>query len=477
MIFFFGQIPQTIEKYLLVLSLILISFQSFTQSFYFGADMSYVNEMQDCGVVYKENKVQNDPFSILEGHGGNIVRLRLWHTPSWYDNLNEGNRYSDLADVKHAISRAKQNNLEVLLDFHLSDNWADPSKQLVPNAWLSVVDNTEILKDSLYNYIYQTLTDLNNENLLPELIQIGNETNKGILLSPEDNSIWTLDWERNATLFNHAIKAVKDVEVTSGKEIKIMLHVAGPSNAEWLIDGFINQGVTDFDMIGLSYYWAWHQPTTISDAGEVIQTLRTLCPEKEVVIVETGYIWTTDWNDSASNIITETHPDYHPASPINQRDWLIDLTQEVINSGGKGVIYWEPFWVSSDCFTQWGQGSHQEHATFFDFNNNLLIPGGIEWMGFDYAISTSSKEVKPEDQIQILSNSFSGDIKIKQHFDKAKEINYSILDSIGNVVLKGHSHDSETSLNLGNVPYGIYIVTVTINNTLTKSKKIIYSNK
>jgi len=254
------------KKYLLLIFVILNTNISFTQSFYFGADMSYVNEMQDCGVVYKENQVQKDPYAILENHGGNIVRLRLWHTPSWYNNLNDGNRYSDLTDIKRAIAKAKQNNLEVLLDFHLSDNWADPSKQLVPNAWLSVVDNTEILKDSLYNYIYQTLTDLNNENLLPELIQIGNETNKGILLSPEDNSIWTLDWERNATLFNHAIKAVKDVEVTSGKEIKIMLLIAGPSNAEWLIDGFINQGVTDFDMIGLSYYWAWHQPTTISDA-------------------------------------------------------------------------------------------------------------------------------------------------------------------------------------------------------------------
>ena len=439
--------------------------------------MSYVNELEDCGVVYYDNQIQKDPFSIHENHGGNLVRLRLWHTPAWYDNLNEGNRYSDLNDIKRAISRAKQNNLKVLLDFHLSDNWADPSKQLVPSAWLPIVDNIEILKDSLYNYLHKTLIELNNENLLPEMIQIGNETNKGILLSPEDNSIWTLNWDRNASLFNHAIQAVRDVETSTGKDIKIVLHVAGPSNAEWLIDGFINNDVTDFDIIGLSYYWAWHQPTSITDAGDVIQTLRTLYPDKEVLIVETGYIWTTEFNDNASNIISETHPDYHPASPVNQRDWLIDLTQEVINSGGKGVIYWEPFWVSSDCFTQWGQGSHQEHATFFDFDTNLLIPGGIEWMNYKYSVASSTTTINPEDQIQILSNSFSGDIKIKQHFDKAKEIDYSVMDTLGNVILKGHFHDSEITFGFKDMPYGIYIVTVAVGNVLLKSKKVVYSDK
>ena len=462
-----------------LLFMIFLSHAITAQSFYFGADLSYVNEMEDCGVVYMENQTPKDPYSIFENHGCNLVRLRLWHTPSWYDDLNSGNRYSDLADVKVAIARAKQNNLQVLLDFHLSDNWADPSNQLVPNAWLPVVDDTETLKDSLYNYIYQTLAHLQEEDLLPEMIQIGNETNKGILLSPDDNATWTLDWERNAALFNHAIQAVLDVEQQNNTDIKIVLHVAGPANAEWLIDGFITHQVTDFDMIGLSYYWAWHMPTTISETGQIIQTLRNLYPDKEVLVVETGYIWTTDWNDNASNIISETHPDYHPASPENQKSWMIDLTQTVMNAGGNGVIYWEPCWVSSTCFTQWGQGSHQEHATFFDFNNNLLVPGGIEWMSYDFTQTTNTPPIPTADesQIQILSNSFSGDIKIKQFGNPPEKMSYFVTDSTGNLLLNTSFEGPETSFKLGDVPFGMYIIGVKNKGRLLKSKKVIYSNK
>lgn len=455
--------------------LLLIAAPLIGQSFYFGADMSYVNEMEDCGVKYHENQVEQDPYSIFKNHGCNLVRLRLWHSPKWYDTLNEGNRYSDLNDCKLAISRAKENDLEVLLDFHLSDNWADPSKQLVPEAWLPVVDDLDLLKDSLYNYMLETLSELHEDGLLPDMIQIGNETNKGILLSPEDNAVWTLDWDRNAALFNEAIKAVKDFEEQSNTTIKTMLHLAGPSNAEWLLDGFMEHGVTDFDVIGISYYWAWHAPTTIENTGEVITTLKNLYPDKEVVIVETGYIWTNQWNDNASNIITETHPDYTPASPENQRDWLIDLTQKVLDVGGDGVVYWEPAWVSSDCYTQWGQGSHQEHATFFDFENNLLLPGGIEFMSQEYNLTSSIKERPKTPEIQILSNSFSGDIKIKIHSDNPQKITYTVADSSGVILLKDSFTGFEKAFKLEGLAFGIYFVSVWGEGE-KKVKKMVYGD-
>ncbi|MEM7514720.1 MAG: glycosyl hydrolase 53 family protein, partial [Bacteroidota bacterium] len=123
------------------------------QDFWFGADQSYVNEMEDCGAVFKENGEAKDVYQIYADHGNNLVRLRLWHTPSWYDGLNSGQRYSDLQDVKKSIRRVKEQNMDVLLDFHLSDNWADPSKQVVPAAWLAVVDNLPVLQDSVYNYV------------------------------------------------------------------------------------------------------------------------------------------------------------------------------------------------------------------------------------------------------------------------------------------------------------------------------------
>ena len=464
------------KKFLSILIIIIFQNSLAAQDFYFGADLSYVNEMEDCGVTYSENQIQKAPFTIFENNGCNLVRLRLWHTPAWYDNLNNGTRYSDLEDIKISIAKAKQNNLQVLLDFHLSDNWADPSKQLVPAAWLPVVDSLDVLKDSLYQYIFSTLTALNDDNLLPELIQIGNETNKGILLSPTDNQVWTLDWTRNAALFNEAIKAVDDFEQINGVDIKTVIHVAGPEDVEWLINGFISNGVTNFDIIGLSYYWAWHMPKSIEDVGNVIENLKTLYPNKEVMVVETAYIWTTASNDNANNIINETHPDYQPISPETQRDWLIDLTKEVIATGGLGVIYWEPAWVSSTCSTQWGQGSHQEHATFFDFNNDLLLPGGIEWMGYDYGLTSSTNDLQQNYNIEITYDTSSKNIIVKQLTKNPKNLNYSIVDLSGKVWNEKKFDNAQMSFSLKNISSGVYIISIKDSQQIIKSIKINHQN-
>ncbi len=446
------------------------------QSFYFGADLSYVNEMEDCGVVYKENNEPKDPYEIFAGNGCSLVRLRLWHTPSWYDDLNAGNRYSDFQDVKKSILRAKAAGMHVLLDFHLSDNWADPSKQRVPVAWEGVVDNLPLLKDSLYNYISQTLLALDADGLLPEMVQIGNETNKGILLSPAvDAGGWTLDWNRNSQLFKRAIEAVRDVENSTGKSVKVALHLAGPADTGWLMEGFWNNGVTDFDVIGMSYYWAWHKPTDIDDTGNIVAQLKQKYPGKEVMIFETGYIWTTAGNDNANNIISEVHPSYSPASPEHQKEWLIDMTQEVINRGASGVIYWEPAWVSSTCWTQWGQGSHQEHATFFDFNSNVLPNGGMGWMSHDYENLTPAGELVLMKKLEIIPDSSHRSLTITYEGITVNNLlEAKLLDSSGRMVAsqKNWSEGGIVRMYLPGLATGIYYVTVFEKNQLIAAGKV-----
>lgn len=137
-----------------------------------------------------------------------------------------------------------------------------------------------------------------------------------------------------------------------------------------------------------------------------------------------------------------------------------------------GVIYWEPAWVSSSCSTQWGLGSHQEHAAFFDFDNNLLSPGGIDWMNYNYNISTSKKSESKVGQIQILSNSFTGEIIIKQHSAKPQHLEYLITDSLGNVVGEGQSMEREIQFILTDVPHGVYIIDVMINGISQKTKNM-----
>ena len=400
---------------------IIFVFASITmqaQNFYFGSDLSYVKQMEDCGATYKEDEESKDPFLIFADHGNNLARFRLWHTPSWQDALGFSLRYSDYQDVQLGILRAKNAGMDVLLDFHLSDVWADPTHQVIPAAWAPVVNDLEALKDSLYNYIYSTLSKLHTEGLLPEIVQIGNETNKGILLSQAVNDMgWSLDWDRNAPLFNEAIKAVRDVEDATGDTIKIAIHIADPSDVNWYIDQFWLHGVQDFDIIGISYYHAWHNEL-IPTVGNIISGLRNEYPGQEVMIFETGYPWTSDFEDNANNLLSVEYPGY-PFSPENQKQWLIDLTQEVIDHGGSGVIYWEPGWVSTGCKTLYGTGSNWENATFFDFNDNLLENGGIAWTAYPYDFTSASEEILPAEF----------NIRIAQHEHELWVVNQSIEGS------------------------------------------------
>lgn len=374
-----------------LLSFILLSLFScaismaYAQTPLLGADLSYINEMEDCGAVYYDDDTPTDPFTLFANHGCQLVRLRLWHTPSWYDTLNNSNRYSDLADVKKSITRTKANNMKVLLNFHLSDFWADPSRQWVPEAWAPVVDDLPVLSDSLYNYIFQTLEELTQDDLLPDIVQIGNETNRGILLSIEENDAgWVLDWERNSALFNRAIQAVRDFENQYGQSLQIALHFAGPDGTAYFLDEFLSHGVTDFDIVGMSYYWHWHQPHTIEDVAGIISAIKNDHPAIEVLLMETGYIWTWENTDAANNIVNSVYPGYPPPSPESQKNWLTALTEATLEAGALGVVYWEPAWVSTPCFTPWAQGSHYDNATFFDFDNHVLEGGGMDFFSYPY---------------------------------------------------------------------------------------------
>ncbi|NQZ77991.1 MAG: glycosyl hydrolase 53 family protein, partial [Ekhidna sp.] len=116
--------------------------------FYLGADLSYVNEMIDCGAEYRENDELVDPYELFGRKGANISRIRLWHTPDW------NNSYSNLGDVTTAIKKSRDAGMQILLDFHYSDTWADPQHQVIPRAWQDITD-LDVLADSLYAYTYQ----------------------------------------------------------------------------------------------------------------------------------------------------------------------------------------------------------------------------------------------------------------------------------------------------------------------------------
>ncbi len=328
--------------------------------FYYGADLSYVNEMIDCGAFYKnEDNQVKDPYTIFSEAGTNLVRVRLWYSPDW-------TAYSDFQDVKKTIQRAKEEDMEVLLDFHYSDTWTDPQKQHVPAAWEAYLEDQEKLGSLLYEYTYKTLNDLAKEQLLPEMVQVGNEINPMILQG--EKLVWPIDWDRNAYLINKGIEAVRVVSKEQNQEIGVMLHIAQPENALWWFKEATENGLTDYDWIGLSYYPLWSE----YDLNEVGNAFTTLIDtyKKRLMVVETAYPFTMDNADSANNILgNEALISGYPASQQGQLDYLNQLKKSIQDAGGEGLVYWEPAWVSTNCSTLWGQGSHWDNATLFDHDN------------------------------------------------------------------------------------------------------------
>lgn len=342
---------------------------------YLGADLSYVNEMEDCGVRYREHGVEKDPFVIFKEHGTNLVRVRLWNDARWTN-------YSDLSDVKKTIRRAREQGMQVLLDFHYSDDWADGEKQLIPKAWAEIEDVDDLAR-TLYNFTYDTLAALDRSGLMPELVQVGNETNPEMM----DYKAWDkkspINWTRNAKLFNAGIQAVRDAGAHSKIKPKVMLHIAQPEYVEpWFADA-AKAGVTDFDMIGISYYRKWSK-WSMAELGATIKRLRGRY-KADVMVVETAYPWTLASGDESHNLLGEDSLIAgYPATPDGQLRYMVDLTQLVVDNGGNGVVYWEPAWTSNSCKTRWGVGSSWENASFFDFQRgNELLPG-IDFAQHDY---------------------------------------------------------------------------------------------
>ena len=336
--------------------------------FSMGADLSYVNEIEDFGGVYRDSSAVKDPFLILKSYGCNTVRVRLWHDPQWVAVITGGKTYSDLADVEKTIGRAKALGMAVNLDFHYSDEWADPGNQVTPAAWEGAA--LAVLEDSVYNYTFSVLNYLHGKGLTPEMVQIGNETNQGMLWPA--GKVQNNNWQPFCSLLNAGIRAVRDFSAANGNRPKIILHVAGLHNAKWWIENVMNNGVADFDILGISHYCKWAEVKTMAQVTSIIKGITTT-QRKGVILVETAYPWTGDNADGYNNIFSGGDSvQGYSVSPQGQQQYLEDLVQAVLDGGGSGIHYWEPAWITSSMPDKWGTGSSWDNVTWFDFSGNAL---------------------------------------------------------------------------------------------------------
>lgn len=338
--------------------------------FYLGADMSFTNEMEDCGAVYRDHGKPVDPFVLLKQKGANLVRVRIWNDAKW-------TRYSNFDDVLKTIRRAHAAGLQVLLDFHYSDDWADGDKQRAPAAWANL--DTDGQAKALHDYTLDTLLRLNSAGQMPELVQVGNEINQALLGGAKGQPI---DWTRNAKLINAGVEAVREAAKETGTNPRVMLHVAQPENIIPWFDDATAAGVLDYDIIGISYYSKWSK-YNLSALGKVIAAAHQRY-HADVMVVETAYPFTEDSADNSTNLLgADTLIPGYPATPAGQLKYLEDISHVVADNGGDGVVYWAPDWVSTKCKTRWGTGSNWENATWFDIKNHEALPA-LNFLSEDY---------------------------------------------------------------------------------------------
>lgn len=430
----------------------LISHTS-AQDFILGADLSYVNTITKNGGVYRTEQGQVvDPFEIFDAEGVNMVRLRLWHDPSQIiDHCGQEIEASNLNDMLESAKRAIEKGMKIKLAIHYSDYFADPGKQRIPKAWENA-SSTDLL-DSIYNYTYNVLRSLDAQMTRPSIVAIGNETVSGFI----DNTDHTngFEWTKDADKFNVAFKAVDDFNTDYGGNIKKAIHLTA-SAAAWGTQTFLNHDVTNFDIIGFSYYPKWEPDLDIGDIGNLVQRLKTDF-DKSVVLFETGFAWTTDFADNYGNFINENGSVTYPISPLGQRAFLIDLRDELRRSGADGMMYWEPGWISSDMCDQWGQGSSYENVSLFDFNNgNRALPG---FDVFDLNVS-SSGYLKDDLSIKIYPNPASEE---KVYIEAQGEVDsYILLDQFGSQLreVKVKHKENKKTIEVNDLTQGIYFIKI-----------------
>ncbi|MDP4264784.1 MAG: glycosyl hydrolase 53 family protein [Bacteroidota bacterium] len=275
-----------------------------------GADISWLTEMEAASKkFYNSSGAEQDCMQILKNIGMNTIRLRVW--------VNPAAGWNNSADVVAKAVRAKNLGLRVMIDFHYSDTWADPGNQTKPAAWAS--QGIAALKTSVYNHTTDVMTALKNAGVTPEWVQVGNETNDGMLW-PDGKA--SANMSNFAQLVNSGYDAVKAVSATT----KVIVHISnGFDNSlfRWMFDGLTANGAK-WDIIGMSLYptpanWSSLNTQCLANMNDMVSRYN-----KDVMIVEVGMSW--DQAATCNSFLAD----------------LIAKTNSVPNSRGLGVLYWEP---------------------------------------------------------------------------------------------------------------------------------------
>ena len=328
-----------------------------------GADVSALERIEQAGGVFRDGGTPGDAIAILKAHATTLFRLRLFVNPNDSDV-----QVNDLAYTLRMAKRVKAAGAKLLLDIHYSDTWADPGHQATPAAWASL--GMDSLAQRVQSYTTDVVSQLKAAGALPDIVQVGNEIDNGMLWPLGQLYVPGADtgvaWIQFTRLLKAGISGVR-AALAPGDSVRIMLHCSqggSVGGTQWFFDHMDAYGVP-YDLIGLSYYPFWHGGVATLQANLVATAQRY---GRDVTVVETAYPWRAGgWEGMASDLSAMTWP----VSPAGQAQFLRDVLAAVAavpDGHGAGVLWWYPEAILVSGLYVWGGGA----LALFDGSGNVL---------------------------------------------------------------------------------------------------------
>lgn len=342
-----GYIP---EKKLEGSSLYVQKVENLPDDFIFGMDASSVLAEEASGVKYYNYKgEEQDVFQTLAESGVNYIRVRIWNNPYDADGNGFGGGNCDINTAVEIGKRATKYGMKLLANFHYSDFWADPSKQMVPREWAGM--DIETKTEAAYQYTKECLQKLKDAGVDVGMVQVGNESN-GALCGEKT-------WFNIQYIMAAGSRATREVF----PDALVAVHFANPEKYTNYKDYAkkLEYYNLDYDVFGSSYYPYWHG--TLDNLSKLLSEIATTY-NKKVMVMETSYAYTNDDTDFTGNTISDGGgivKDY-PFTVQGQANSVRNITDTLVNktTNAIGICYWEGTWITV------GQNSWEENSALWE---------------------------------------------------------------------------------------------------------------
>lgn len=322
-----------------------------------GIDVSTYFEEMASNAKYYENDRLVEPLELFYQNGVEYMRIRVWNNP--YDENNVP-YLGGTCDVDNFIKLSKlaiSKGYKILLDFHYSDFWADPGKQILPKEWSNLT--IDELENKIYEFTVDVLKRAKDAGVNVELVQIGNEITNGMCwpigrLIEDSNKDTRSNYHSLVRLLKKGIKGAKEVF----PNIKIVLHLEKSYDQKIYYEFFnkMREYNVEYDIIGASYYPYWH------GTFEAFFNNMNMCQKefnKDIMVMELGYGFTLEDyiktnNGTAHLVVNDSNLDSfnfnkpYPLTKEGQRDFIKEFLRLAKINNIKGVFYWEPLWIPGE---------------------------------------------------------------------------------------------------------------------------------